>query len=103
MNADLDRKQSLFDAARDLTDLAEQRAFLEAGCGGDLVLLAKIERLLSADEPAEKFFADCIPTLATISAALEYGGTHPPADQRRVAVGGIGPSRLSASRKGSSL
>lgn len=62
MNAECERKQSLFDAARELTDPLQRRAFLEAGCGGDLALLAKIEKLLLAGERAEEFFADCIPT-----------------------------------------
>ena len=62
MNADCERKQSLFDAASELTDPAEQQAFLELGCAGDLALLAKMEKLLRAGERAEEFFADCIPT-----------------------------------------
>jgi hypothetical protein len=74
MNTDFERKQSLFEAARKLTDPAQRRAFLETRCDGDLVLLAQMEKLLWAGEQAEEFFADCVPMPATISAVLESGG-----------------------------
>jgi len=94
MNTDCERKQYLFDAARELTDPAQQRALLEAGCGGDLTLLGKMEKLLRAGEQAEEFFADCIPSSATLSVALEADAVIPPAARGRTVVGGIGPNRF---------
>jgi hypothetical protein len=71
MNAECIRKQSLFHAARELTDPDQRRAFLEAGCAGDLALLAKMEKLLRAGERAEEFFADCIPTPSELLVSRE--------------------------------
>jgi hypothetical protein len=80
MNTNYRRIESLFDAARGLTDPARQRAFLESACAGEVAVLAKIERLLRASECADEFLADCIPTLAAISAAFESGAIPPPAE-----------------------
>lgn len=90
MNTNYRRIESLFDAARGLTDPARQRAFLESACAGEVAVLAKIDRLLRASERADDFFADCIPTLAAISAAFESGAIHPPAEQRRAPRGTTG-------------
>jgi hypothetical protein len=99
MNTDCERKQSLFEAARELVDPARQRAFLEAGCGGDLVLLGKMEKLLRAGEQAEEFFADCIPSPATISAVLEADASIPPPARGATVAGGIEPYRFLHSRE----
>src|ERR1700677_2837711 len=80
MNVDLERKLSLFEAARELTDPARRRAFLKAACSGDTGLLATMEKLAKAGERAEEFFADCMATPATISAVLESRGMPPGED-----------------------
>jgi len=80
MKVDLERKLALFEAARELTDPARRRAFLKAACRGDTTLMVKIEKLVSAGERVDDFFADCIPDPATISAALESRGIAAPAD-----------------------
>lgn len=103
MSTDFERKQSLFEAARQLTDPAQRRAFLEAGCGGDLVLLAKMEKLLKADEQVEEFFADCIPVSADISALLESDEMIPLAERGEMLVGAIGTYRFFLSREGPCL
>ena len=90
MNSNFELIESLFDVARRLTDPARQRAFLESACAGEVAVLAKIDRLLRASERADDFFADCIPTLAAISAAFESGAIHPPAEQRRAPRGTTG-------------
>jgi serine/threonine protein kinase len=77
MSADLERKLSLFEAASELTDPARRRAFLKAACAGETTLLHTMEKLLSAGERVDEFFADCAPDHATISEALESRGLPP--------------------------
>ena len=63
MTADSQREKSLFNAARELTDQATRRTFLDEACGSDQKLRARIERLLSAAEKADDFLAGCAPAL----------------------------------------
>ncbi len=64
MTQDRERLESLFDAARELADPAERKAFLDAQCAQDEPLRSRLEGLLSAEGEAERFFADCAPALA---------------------------------------
>jgi hypothetical protein len=58
MNATRHGEEELFDAARELKDPHERRAFLERSCEGDTGLRSRIEELLAAEAEAEQFFAD---------------------------------------------
>ena len=78
MASDSERTKSLFDAARDLSDPARRRAFLEEACGDDLALRTRIERLLSAGEQADDFLAGCAPALEAAAAALDPSQISPP-------------------------
>jgi len=67
MSAAIEREESLFEAARGLTDPAQRRAFLEEACGKDAALRKKIEELLAAGEQADEFFARCAPALVSVA------------------------------------
>src|SRR5208337_64831 len=71
MIEDIEREQSIFEAASDLTDAAQRSAYLKKACGGDTTLLARLEKLLLASESAEQFFAGCAPTDATVCSAIK--------------------------------
>ena len=58
MNAEAQREEDLFDAARQLTDAAARRAFLDRECAGEPVLRDRLESLLAAEVEAEQFFTD---------------------------------------------
>jgi len=57
---------ALFDAARNLTDPALRKAFLDQACAGDANLRGRLEGLLAAQVPADEFFA-AIPSPASAS------------------------------------
>lgn len=59
MSGSLQREEELFDAARVLREPVERREFLARNCGSDAALRARIEALLSSENDAERFFADC--------------------------------------------
>jgi hypothetical protein len=44
----INREESLFDAARELADPVQRRAFLLEACGEDSALLERVENLLKA-------------------------------------------------------
>jgi len=48
-------KERIFNAAAELTDLAQRAAFLDAACGGDETLRAEIEDLLGHDAALGSF------------------------------------------------
>lgn len=48
--------ESVFHAARELTDAGQRAAFLEFACGGDRAQRARIEALFAAAAQAERFF-----------------------------------------------
>jgi serine/threonine protein kinase/tetratricopeptide (TPR) repeat protein len=75
MNVDLERHLSLFEAASEFTDPAQRSAFLNRECGGNTALLRKIEKLASASDRAEGFFAGAIPSPTSIAAALQLRET----------------------------
>src|SRR5262245_1619020 len=55
--ADLERsEETLFDAARKLSDPKERAAYLEAACAGDADLRRRLEELLAAQAQADAFF-----------------------------------------------
>lgn len=72
MNADTQREEELFDAARKLTDARERAIFLERGCGDDAALRGRIEALLRAAAEADDFFAEGSTVLTRPGAALQF-------------------------------
>jgi hypothetical protein len=56
--------ETLFEAALELADPAARAALLAQACAGDAALRVRVERLLSAHESAQTFFAGCGPVLA---------------------------------------
>jgi hypothetical protein len=48
-------ERSIFIAALEKDDATERAAYLEQACAGDLLMRARIERLLKAHEPADSF------------------------------------------------
>jgi len=71
MNEANHQQETLFDAARKLTDPAQRKAFLDAACGGDLELRRRVEVLLAAGTEADKFFADGSAALGAASEPVE--------------------------------
>jgi hypothetical protein len=71
MKAAIQREESLFDAARRLTQRAERNAFLDEACAGDALLRARIEELLAAEAEAERFFADSTAALRIPAGEIE--------------------------------
>ena len=71
MAPDSQREKSLFNAALELTDPAQRRAFIDKACAGDQALRARIDRLLKASETADDFLAGCAPALEAAAAALD--------------------------------
>jgi tetratricopeptide (TPR) repeat protein len=62
MKATRHGEDEVFDAARELSDPGERRAFLDRACKGDERLRARVEGLLAAQAEAEQFFAEgCLP------------------------------------------
>src|SRR6185312_4499261 len=72
MNADTQREEELFDAARKITDARERAVFLERGCGDDTALRGRIEALLRAAADADDFFAEGSTVLTRPGAALQF-------------------------------
>jgi serine/threonine protein kinase len=67
-------EETLFDTARNLTDPAARRVFLDQACAGDLDLRARLEKLLEAGTEAEKFFKDAVRfDLPPFDAPMESG------------------------------
>src|SRR5438874_92475 len=58
MNNATQQEETLFDAARKLTDPVKRKAFLDAACADSTELRRRLENLLSAAEGAEKFFEE---------------------------------------------
>jgi eukaryotic-like serine/threonine-protein kinase len=50
------REEEIFQAALDISDLAERQAYLDGACGGDPELRRSVEELLQADERAAETF-----------------------------------------------
>ncbi|PTY06446.1 serine/threonine protein kinase [Opitutaceae bacterium EW11] len=58
MRANAKGEAELFDAASQLSNPDERRAFLDRACAGDASLRKRIEGLLSAQDEAERFFSE---------------------------------------------
>jgi serine/threonine protein kinase len=58
---------ALFDAARNLTDPALRKTFLDQACAGDVNLRGRLEGLLAAQVAADEFFDAIPPASASIS------------------------------------
>src|SRR4051812_21256888 len=72
MNAEPQREEELFDAARKLTDASERAIFLGRSCVGNPAMKARIEALLAAEADAEEFFAEGSTVLTRPGAALQF-------------------------------
>lgn len=73
MEQDCQREESLFEAALDLSDPAERRAFLDKACGQDKALRERIERLLSLAKRADDLFTKCVPALEAAANEADAG------------------------------
>src|SRR5438445_1868585 len=83
MNGAKQQEETLFDAARKLTDPAQRKAFLDAACADSTELRRRLDNLLSAAEGAEQFFEES-------GAALSVpGDTAEPAPQEGHAGGTV--------------
>src|ERR1041385_1923282 len=58
MDATHGREATLFEAARQLVDPAQRRAFLELACPGDIVMRQRLEAMLADDNGADGFFLE---------------------------------------------
>src|SRR5438034_306481 len=58
MNEARQQEETLFDAARKLTDPVQRKAFLDAACADNPELRRRLEILLSAEPHADKFFEE---------------------------------------------
>ena len=56
MESSLQREESLFSAALEITDPVAREAFLDRECGDDEPLRAAVEESLAAQSEAEEFF-----------------------------------------------
>jgi serine/threonine protein kinase len=56
MNPNLERKEALFEAARQLASPAERAAYLDGACGNDPELRRQVEGMLADEAGAEEFF-----------------------------------------------
>ncbi|HEU5078862.1 MAG TPA: serine/threonine-protein kinase [Opitutaceae bacterium] len=57
MNAQTQREEDIFDAARLIKNPRERQSFLERSCRGDAALRERIEQLLAVESEAEAFFS----------------------------------------------
>ncbi len=78
-------ERSIFIAALEKDDPTERAAYLEEACAGDVLLRARIERLLKAREPADGF-------LERGPAAVDATDSFEPIAERPGTV--IGPYKL---------
>src|SRR5689334_23269229 len=75
MNPSAQREETLFEAARKLTDPDAREAFLRAACGNDLALRRRLDQLFAAQTDAEQFFIDDAATDTLIQTVTEGPGT----------------------------
>ena len=88
------RQQEIFDAALEIADPLARRAMLDSACAGEPQLRARLEELLSAHAPADRFFSDCLTAIADSSPVAE-NGTAAPEDAMEDSIGStIGPYKL---------
>jgi eukaryotic-like serine/threonine-protein kinase len=84
MNAEAQREEDLFDAARKLIEPGACHAFLRQACGDDHALRERLEDLLAAEADAESFFAEG-------STVLTMPGVLPSPDELRSHLPGEEP------------
>src|SRR5438132_13639301 len=65
------QEETLFEAARKLSDPAQRKAFLDAACAKHPELRRRLEVLLSAEPDADKFFEESGAALNTPADAAE--------------------------------
>src|SRR5437764_340570 len=58
-----EQEETLFDAARKLSDPVQRKAFLDAACAENPELRRRLEVLLTAERDADKFFEESGPAL----------------------------------------
>jgi len=92
MNSILRQEEEIFDAARQLADAVQRKAFLDQACAHDPGLRARVEELLVALGEAEQFFAEGISTVRSQGGDL-HALTNPEAERLGVA------SRLAAEER----
>lgn len=63
-------QQEIFDAALEIKDNVERSAMLDRTCAGNQQLRARVEDLLAAHDKAERFFSDCITSIAASAEEL---------------------------------
>ncbi len=71
-NAETQREEEIFDAARQLPDTADCGAFLDRACRGDSALRARVEDLLTAEPAAEEFFAQTSSALSLPVSPVQF-------------------------------
>jgi hypothetical protein len=81
MKTAIKQEETVFDAARQLKDPAERKAFLDHACAGDDALRARVEELLAIKTDAENFFTEgkvaLRQTVADSAAASDAAGSPP--------------------------
>ncbi|HRY51376.1 MAG TPA: serine/threonine-protein kinase [Candidatus Paceibacterota bacterium] len=74
-------EKALFAAARELTDAAQRRAFLDAACAGDPQMRQRVEELLAAQGEADHFFMEGAAALEPDAATVLLPVTEKPGDR----------------------
>ena len=62
MDANQQQEESIFAAARELTDPAERRALLDRACAGEPALRQRLEKMVAALAEADNFAASPLAT-----------------------------------------
>ena len=83
MNPNQDRKEALFETARQLASRAERAAYLDEACGDDLALRRQIEAMLETEAAADQYFR----TTEAPGEAVREAALNTPAASGRCATG----------------
>lgn len=86
--------EDIFWEAQALRDDAAQLAFVQQACGGDDLLRAKVEDMLSAQTDGNRFFAEAIPAIATVADLVENATLPNACSDDQVPGTRIGPYKL---------
>lgn len=70
MNPALRQEEEIFDAARHLSDAVERDRYLEAACGNDSALRARVENLLALLDAADGFFSESSAAVKSLGGEL---------------------------------
>ena len=79
MNEDQNQEQTLFEAARKLTDPNQRAAFLDAACPGNADLRRRLDELLAVQAEADAFFNNPEGSVPTASPPSDTGARLSPA------------------------